>query len=1039
MSEKKTHILEKTIRHRIGTLSLIIVLCVLGLIAFFKLPTNLMPDIVYPMVRVQVNAGQTLPDILVNTVTRVLEQQLTQAEGVELMESTTTQGEVQISLSFNYTQDIDAALQNVSSLVDRAKEQLPADIESPIIFKFDPQNLPVLELIITSETMNLTELRTFADNDLVYRFVGIPGVSVVRPSGGRVREIQVRVAPEKLKQYNLALAELNTILATENTQRSVGRLDVAGREHFALATSLANSVGGLRNIKLKLSSGTFIQLSDVADVQDTYQEQRIVVSVNGVQGVKLSFFKNPQANSIDVSQAITNRLDELKNTGALPEDINIAITSNESTYIINSISGAKHALLLAIALVALTVLIFLKNWRFTLISMSVIPVALLATIFLMDLFGLSLNLMSIGGLIVGVTLMIDYGIVFIENISRHRRETKDIKSSIRLAAHEVSSPLITALIALVVVITPFLFFGGLSLLFFKEFILVVIFATVSGLLIAFILIPALYSFMRISNTSHADNEGLKIDKLVRYHRKALELALRYRKWTVAGSILALVLIFYIAGKLGNTFLPEIDDGRITIQIQGEPGTLQAEMQAQVKRIEELILAQPDVVLVDVTTGGQIGQTIHETPAEAEMLVQLVPKTERDQSVQEFMSTLSDKVAALDLAGMNVKIKKARIRAIRTFSGSAASGDFDVVVNVQGQDTKVLSQLGDKIRNILRSVQGLTDVNTTLIINQPMLHFTTNNLEAASLEISSQNLNQTLSDAINGSVPSQFLQDGVFYNIRLMLKRNAIHQNLTGLPSLPIGKFDNGDALLLGQVASIRYAKGPLAIDRVNQSTVNMVNGTVRGRTLGDVGNEIKMALDTLKLPPGYSITYSGRMATVSQGGSGLVWVGLFGLFLLLVALAVNCESLINPLLITLVLPIGLLGAVLALLISGIPLSSTAMIGFILVIGITANNAIVLVAFVEQLRREGKSIFDAVVIGTSLRIQPKLMTAIIAMVGMIPLAIAREEGGEILQPLALVILGGMPVALLATLIVLPVLYLMVHKLKIKNKEKEGSYE
>ncbi len=1036
MPEKKKHILEVPINHPMGTLAAVIVMVVLGLIAFLKLPTNLMPDIVYPMVRVQVNAGQTPPDILINTVTRVLEQQLTQAEGVELVESTTVQGEVQINLSFNYSKDIDAALQNVASLVDRAKGQLPNDIEAPIIFKFDPQNLPVLELVMTSPTMNIIELRSFADKDLVYRFVGIPGVSVVRPAGGRIREVQVQVSPEKLKQYNLTLAELNTLLATENTQRSVGRLDVAGREHFALATSLADSVQEIRDLKLKLSGGNLIQLSDVADVQDTYQEQRIITTANGTEGVKLSFFKNPQANSVDVAQAITTRLQELKTSGALPSGLNVAVTSDESTYIVNSISGAKHALLLAIALVALIVLIFLKNWRFTMISMAVLPVALLSTIFLMNAFGLSLNLMSIGGLIVGVTLMIDYGIVFIENINRHWIETKDVRVSVRLAAREVSSPLTTALIALVAIITPFLFFGGLTLLFFKEFILVVIFATVSGLLIAFILIPALYSLKGISGNANTDHEGLRIDRLIRYHKKAMNVALKYRNWTVALGALALVLTVFISGKLGNIFLPEIDDGRVTIQIQTEPGTLLADMQAQVQRIERVVMAQPDVVLVDATTGGQIGQTVHETPGEAEMLVQLVPKTERQQSVQDFMAALSDTMVSLDLVGMKVKVKKARIRAIRTFSGTASSGDFDVVVNVQGQDPKILSELGDKVRNTLRSVNGLTDVRSTLVINQPTLRFTIDKVKAATFGLSSQYINQTLSDAISGSTPSQFLQEGEFYNIRLMVDRKAIYRNLTGLPELPIGKHNNGDALLLGQVADIQYTKGPLAIDRVNQSTVNMINGGARGRTLGVVAADVQAAMDTLQLPPGYSISYGGRMATLSQGGSGLIWVGLFGLFLLFVVLVISYESLANPLLITAVLPIGLLGSVIALLISGIPLSSTAMIGFILVIGIATNNAIVLVAFIEQLRKEGKSLYEAVNVGTSLRIQPKLMTALIAMAGMVPLAIAREEGGEILQPLALAILGGMPVALMATLIVLPVIYLMVHERKIKKEEQKG---
>lgn len=1032
MDKNKIHLLERPIHHRIGTLMVMAVFILLGIIGFFNLPINLMPDIVYPMIRVQVRAGQTPPDILVNTVTRVLEQQLAQAEGVELIESSTTQGQAQITLSFAYSQNIDGALRDVSSLVDRIKAQLPEDLEAPVIFKFDPQNLPVLELVMTSQTMDVTTLRHFADKDLIYRFAGVPGISVVRPSGGKVREIQVQVNPEVLKRYNFTLADLNTWLASGNTQRAVGRVDAAGSEHIALATSLAGSVETLQDMRIIVPTGAQVRLKDIADVQDTSVEQRIVIKVNSQEGVKLSFFKNPEANSVDVAQAITERLQEIKDAGTLPADLEVTTTSNESNYIVNSIANAQHALLLAVALVTLIVLVFLKNWRITLISLAVLPVALLVTIFLMSIFGLSFNLMSIGGLIVGVTLMVDYGIVFIENIHRHWAETKNILISVREAANEVSAPLTTSLIALIAVIIPFLFFGGLSLLFFKEFILVVIFATFSGLVIAFALIPILYSLVNLSDTSSPEHEGLQINGLIRFHRRTLDFALRYRSWSVAVGLLCLVFTWHIATLLGNTFLPEVDDGRIALQIQAEPGTLLSGLQQQVQRLESLLEEEPDVELVDVTTGGRIGQTIQETPAEAEILVQLTPKTERGQSVQAFMASLSDKISALDLTGMKVKVKKARIRAIRTFSGTASSGDFDVVVNIEGQEPRVLDQIGEDIQRTLRSVEGLADIRATLTMNQPILNFTIHEDKAATFGVSPTEIAQTLASGINGSIPSRFLQNGEYYNIRVLLTRPSVHENLTGLPTIPVRRLQNGDVLLLEQVANIQFSKGPLAIDRINQTAVNMINGSARGRTLGEVANDVKAALDGISLPAGYRISYGGRMATLDQGGSGLVWVGLFGLFLLLVVLAVGAESFVNPLLIVVVLPVGLLGAMLALYVSGMPLSATAMIGFILVIGIATNNAIVLVAFIEQLRASGYPLLEAVKVGTSLRIQPKLMTATIAMAGMIPLAIGREEGGEILQPLAMVILGGMPVSLLATIILLPVLYIMVHERRLKQR-------
>ena len=1033
----RLHFLQRILDHPVGALALVLVVAALGVVAFWRLPTNLMPDIVYPMVRVQVRAGQTPPDILVNTVTRVLEQQVAQAEGVELIESATTQGQVQISLSFNYQQDIDAALRDVSALVDRARAQLPGDLEPPIIFKFDPQNLPVLELIMTSATLDPTALRQFADKDLVYRFGGIAGVSVVRPAGGQVREVQVQARPAQLRRYGLTLQNLSDALATGTAQQAAGRVDVAGREHYTLATALAGSVAALGNRALPTPGGGLVRLRDVASVTDSHQEQRIVVTVNGREGVKLSFFKNPQANSVAVARAINAQLKTLLASGTLPPGIQLAVTSNESSYIVNSIGSAQHALLLAVALVALVVLLFLKDVRLTLLSLSVLPVALLATLLLMEAFGLSLNLMSIGGLIVGVSLLIDYGIVFLENIHRHWQQHGQVRQAVGEAAREVAVPLVASLLALVAVVLPFLLFGGISLLFFREFILVVIFATVSGLVVAFVLIPTLYSF--IGRGAHRGGEetgekdtgaaephaGLQLDGLIRWQQRGLAGGLRQGRWVVAGAALGLVLTVWLALRLGNTFLPEIDDGRITLQIQAEPGTLLADFRRQVGRIEALLLRQPDVVLVDATAGGRIGQTIQETPAEAEVLVALRPKNARAASVQDAIGTLSDQIAGLHLPGVKTKVKKARIRAIRTFSGNASSGDFDVVVNVEGQDPAQLTQLGEQVRGRLRRVTGLADVRTTLVLNQPTLRVNVDADRAASYGVTPEQVTQTLATAIGGTVPARYLEKGEYYGIRLQLDRAAVHGNLQGLPTLPVQRLPTGDLLLLGQVADLQLTKGPLALDRVNQATVNMVNASARGRALGDVAGDVHAALDTMRLPAGYRLSYGGRLATLESGGGGLVWVGLFGLALLLVVLAVLYESLATPLLIVGILPLGLLGSVGALTLAGLPLSATALIGFILVIGIATNNALVLVAFIEQLRREGHSVGEAVRVGTALRLQPKLMTALIAMAGMVPLAIGREEGGEILQPLALVILGGMPVALVATLLVLPVLYALVH--------------
>ena len=1009
----------------IGTLAVMAALLVAGTIALMQLPVSLMPEIVYPLVRVQVSAGQTPPEVLVQTVTRALEQQLSQAEAIETIESTTRQGLVQITLSFDQNRNVDDALRDVSTQVDRIKTRLPADIDPPVIFKFDPQNLPVVEFSLSADQVDPVALRQFADNDLSYRFIGIPGVAVVRVAGGKPREIQVRVDPLRLHSHGLVIGDIAIALRDANIQAATGRIDAAGQEFSGQVMALLGSAREIGDIRLAAPNRDAVRLRDVAEVVDTHREQRLIVNINGKESIKLSVFKSPQANSVEVSQAVRQRLDELQKQRVIPEGVAVAVTSDESLYINQSIQNAQHALLLAMSLVALVVLLFLRDWRFAVIVLSVLPVALLATALLMKALGLSLNLMSIGGLILGVGLLVDYGIVLLENITRHTSTGKSIREAVAEGAQEVTRALTASLAALIAAVLPFLFLGGMALLFFKELIVVIVFATVGGLISAMALIPALYPLIvRSSGHGHVA-QGRVYSSVMEYYERALDICLRHGRWVVAVAVSFFLIAVFAMSQLGYLFLPEIDDGKVSISLQAEPGTPLAEFQGQVQRIEEMALAQAEVELVDVSTGGRIGQTIQETPAEADIQLQLVPKADRDMPVQQWIASFDKKVKALAFPGIKVRVKKARIRAIRTFKGQAATGDFDVVVNIEGQDTAVLADLADKVREQLRSVAGLTDLTSTLITNQPVVNVTVNRERAAAFGISPQSVAQAAQTAINGIIPTRLLDGGFYYDIRLMNDRRAVHGRLLDLPTLPLRRLENGDFLLLGQVADIQIRKGPLAIDRVNQATVNMVNGTVRGRTLGEVAPEVRQFLAALELPPGYTLSYGGRMATLNEGGSGLLWVGGLALFLILIVLAVQYESLINPLLVVGVLPLGLTGASTALLLTQTPISATVFIGLILMVGIAANNSIVLVAYVEHLRELGHSLSEAVRLGAATRLRPILMTASAAIAGMVPLATGGQEGGEILQPLAITVIGGMAASLLATLLVLPAAYLLIH--------------
>lgn len=1011
--------------HPIGTIALVVAASAAGLVAATRLPVSLMADIVYPMVRVQITAGQTPPDVMVQTVTRVLEQQLAQAEGLELLESVTEQGRVQATMSFALGRDIDAALRETATLVDRARGALPANLDPPIIFKFDPQNLPVLEFALSSDVQDPMALRRFAEYDLVPRFVGVPGVAALRAAGGREREVQVEADPGRLRAHGLTLADLRAALGANSSQVAAGRLDAAGAELTGQVMATFRSVREIADMRLSAPNGDLIPLGDVARVADTHKEQRLFVTIDGQEAVKVSVFKAPQANSVAVAEAIRARLDGLRTERFIPPGVSIAITADESIYIQQAVENAQHSLLLAVALVALVVVLFLNDWRSTLIAMLVLPVAMLVTAWVMAIGGLSLNLMSLGGVILGIALLVDYGVVLLENITRHRAHSATLEGAVARASREVSGALLASLMALVAALVPFLLFGGTSLIFFEEFLLTIAIASSAGLLTAFALIPAVYPLILGRGRPGQAVEGRAMRAMTAGYRHILNACLAHRLATVTAAIAALWTGITLLAGFGYVFLPEIDDGRVTVTIQGTPGMLAAEFQAQARRVEQLTLARDGVALVDLTTGGRIGQTIQETPAEAEMLVQLVPKAARPMSVPQWMADFDQAIAGLDLLDVQVRAQKSRIRAIRTFAGQASSGDFDVVVRIQGQDTGTLARLGEQVAERLRQVPDLVNVDTTLVLDQPTLRFNLNRERAGAFGVSASQVSDAVATAIGGTISAQFVDEGLYYPVRLMNDRRMLHGHMQDLLDQPVHRLAGGALVPLGAVAAIERTTGPMAIDRVNQATVNLVTGTVRGRTLGEGAADVRRTLGALELPAGYGLAFGGRMAVLAEGGTNIGWIAALSLLLIVVVLVVQYESVINPVLIVLVLPFGLIGAAVALASTGTPLSATAVVGMVLLMGIAANNAIVLVAFVEQLRREGRPLLEAVREGAAARLRPKLMTAAVAMAGMVPLVNQRAEGSEMLQPLAVTVLGGLPASLVATLLVLPVLYVATH--------------
>jgi len=474
---------------------------------------------------------------------------------------------------------------------------------------------------------------------------------------------------------------------------------------------------------------------------------------------------------------------------------------------------------------------------------------------------------------------------------------------------------------------------------------------------------------------------------------------------------------------GYVFLPELDDGRLDVLVDADPGTPLADLDRVVRRIETEIQRQPDVVLVDATVGGSIGRTVTETPGAAELLVQLAPRADRDRTVREAIDGLSDVLERVAGPGVTVRVRKARIRAIRTFAGSAQTGDWDVAVRLHGPDVGVLAELAEDAAARLEGVTGLRDLDSTLVLKTLGLSFELDLEQARLFGVSPDQAARAAATAIAGAVPTHIADAGYLHDVRVLLARSSVH-DLTMLPSIPIGRV--GRTLVqLGQIGRWRESIGPVQIDRLQQQNVNVLTANVSGMPLSDVAAEVRARMRTLSLPPGYGVSYGGRME-FGASGTPLWAIGLLALAGVLVVLAVQYESVANPLLIAAVVPFGLVGAAAALYVAGLPLSSTALVGLVLLAGIAVNNSVVLVDFAEERRRAGRASREAVLDAAAVRLRPICMTTVAAVVGMIPLALGAEAGGEMLQPLAVVVIGGLIAATVGSLVILTAAYVLVHE-------------
>jgi len=1024
------------IRRPVGTLAIASVVLVLGMFFVNRLPIDLLPQIEYPQITVTVNYPGAAPEVVEQQITRVLESNLAATEGVIRIDGRASQGRTNVNLHFDYGANLDLAIQDAARYLELARTQLPAGIDPPRIYKRDPSQDPVWTAGFSSSTRSQVEVTDWVERRLAPQLLSIAGVAGVEAAGGQVREMEVIIDQHRLHFYGLTMQDVVDTLRDENVDIAAGWVTSVSFDVMAVTDGLFRSVEDVAGVLLTLPGGTDarIPLSEVAEVRDGFGEQRLFARLNGTPAVQVSVFKLPAANTVQVVDEVNAAIAELRRSGFIPEDIEAEVIGDTAYFIRGAVSSVATAAILGGLLAMVFVLFFLGSLRRSAVIGLSIPIALLATFVMMGLGGLTLNVISLGGLALGVGLLLDNAIVMLENIHRHRTELgKDHETAAHDAAGEVSGAIVAGTLTNLAAVTPFLLITGLAALIFSELILTISFAILATLAAALTLTPMLAVLagrLRFQSGFHrsAPVRGVSagVVGMRRRYRRILPRLLRWRVAVVGLAVLLLAGAIQQGGTLGNVFLPQVDDGQVSVQVALPPGTPPDATDTAARAVEEVLAQAPHVQSMFTLVGGHLGGgVVNERPGRANIQVQLGPADARPgMPAGRWVAAMQDELDALDIPGARMRVRPPQLQGLRL-----GPGGEDFSLSIVGEDLDLAHSAAQDIMAALQGLPGLEGVELEREDDSPLLRIAVDPERASTLGLRTSEVGTAVRNAIDGTVPTRFMSDAQEYDVRVRLPRADV-ADAEALGNLFVFRAD-GIPVQLRDITTVSLGAGPAHIERDNQSRVVRLGGNFNTE-VADIATTMAAVEDRLaaiEIPDTLGIVYEGQWQTIQQANRELLTVLLLALFLVFVVLAVQYEKLSNPLVILSVAPMALIGVVAALLLTGTPLSAPVMIGAILLVGIVVNNAILLVEYIERGQRDrGLSISRAVVSAGAVRLRPILMTTMTTILGMAPLALGAGPGGEIMQPLAIAVIGGLGVAMLLTLIVIPCLYLIVDDLR-----------
>jgi len=1009
-----------SVERPVAIVMVIVALLVLGLYSLRFLSVDLLPDIENPVISIRASYPGAGPEEAENDVARVLESGLGTVKNVTGISTASEVGSVTVTMNFAWGTDMDAALADVRAKVDQVKRLLPDVVTDVVANQVDYNAAPILRVGLAGD-LDLAALKKTVDDEIKPRLEKIDGVATVTVRGGLDREIQVLLDPQRLQRYGLTVSQVSQLLESENVDVGGGIIPESQKDYVLRGLGKYKSATDLAGLPLQLPQGGSIYLRDIAEIKDTYARQDSYATLNGKQAVAIYVQKQSGANTVDVAERVKAEFARMEKE--LPGNIRFGLANDQSQTIKNSIRQVSEDTVLGGLLAVAVLLLFLRNVRTTLVIALAIPFAVITTFMLLYFNQMTLNLMSLGGLSLGLGHMVDYAIVVIESIYRYRRRGFEPKEAAKAGTAEVGGAVVASALTVAAVFLPMVFVQGLAGQIFKQFALTVAFSQLAALFVSLTLVPMLASkvLKNVEDVGEggrwwhqlARRSGEFYDMLDSRYRGALQWSLG-RRVLVSGVAAALLAVsVMLIPLIGTTFMPAEDTGQINIDVQLPAGTRLSETGSVMAGIEKKVKELPEVESILTNVGGGKGIYGVSQAELGQMGVRLKPQGERSRSTEQAMEEIREKVKGIPGAKVRVSIFGGMSMLSKSFSGRP------IEVTVRGNDLEQLNQVARQAQKQVAGVAGTRQVTSSVEGGRPELRLQLDRERLSHYGLAAGQVASLLKIAGDGQVVTALDDRGTAVNIRLQLNEQA-RADVKSLENLTVNAA-GGIQVPITEVADFVRSEGPSTIYRDGQSRVAYIYGDYSGRGLGEIMAEIESNVSALMLPPGYTVRYGGQSQDMAESFKSLGVAMILALLLIYMVMAGQFESLLYPFVIMFSIPVSISGVVLSLLLTGRDFSVPAYIGIIMMAGIVVNNAIVLIDYVNTLKKRGMPRDEAIVEAGPVRLRPILMTALATVFGLIPLALGLGEGSETQAPMATVVIGGLLVSTLLTLIIVPVVY------------------